>query len=180
MLKSIAWLQNTFRVGKKIWTSNDAQNSRAIAGIAYALATNRTIGEFDTGMSIYNRKHETSEDIQLMLDGVEHPDFIKIAYAELLKHSHSGIIYNRKFEYRNQYIKLSYGNRNGYRYNNISCQFNTYGPRTFLKEHKLYTYLMDCCCNNPQSRILSIIEMDKGLDIMVEILDSIDDRYNYP
>ncbi len=62
MYKSMAWLQNTFRVGKKIWTSNNVENERAMAGIAYALATNSTIGKFDTGMSIYHRKYRTSDE----------------------------------------------------------------------------------------------------------------------
>lgn len=180
MYKSMAWLQNTFRVGKKIWTSNDAENSRAIAGIAYALATNTDMPKFSTGMSVYNNHYHTQEDIKLMLEGTKHPDFIKTAYNELLKYIQSGIIYNRKFYSKDGWIQLSYGGHRDYGRQTVGCDFNTSGPRTFLKERKLHAYLMQCCCDNPVRRIRDIIEMDEDLDRMDDILSSMDDRDDCP
>lgn len=175
---TFAKLQDLFRVGRKIWCTNNAQNSRTLASIAFNLATNNEYvhGEFSWS---YTFLKSNFSKWQLAINGVDHPLFYQKAMEALLKDSSSGIIYKRELSNLYSYISVFYNKQDKYQRQTVSQQLNSSGPRTFLTEKKLMRYFEHCCSNkNAKQLIMDILYFDRDCDAMDEAIRELDDHYH--
>ena len=170
MQKTMSWLMNNFRVGKKVWFTNDTEVSRTLGGVAYALQTGIPLDQYETGPAIFGRYRGTPGFIEETLSGVKHPDFFKMAFEAVLKTAVAGVVYKRELLHKYEGIRLHYDRSSKYRYESVYVDFNMYGPRAFLKEKKLHSYLIECCLN-PEQKIFDILEHDEDCDRMDEAMD---------
>lgn len=172
MQKTMSWLMNNFRVGKKVWFTNDTEVSRTLGGVAYALHMGIQINQFNTPTGIFGHNRGKPGFTSAVLLGIKHADFFKMAFEAVLGTVSSGVVYKRKIFNKYDYLLLSYDRTNKYRYESVSIDFNMFGPRAFLSEKKLRSYLIECCLN-PEQKIFDILDHDEDCDLMDEVLDEI-------
>lgn len=170
MQKTMAWLMNNFRVGKKVWFTNDTEVSRTLGGVAYALHMGIPLNQFETATGVFGRHRGTLGFTNAVLLGIKHSDFFKMAFKAVLRTVNSGVVYKREIRNKYGYLQLHYDHRSKYSYENVSTDFNMSGPRAFLSERKLHSYLIESCLNAEQ-KIFDILEHDEDCDRMDKALD---------
>lgn len=177
---TFAKLMDIFRVGRKIWCTNNASNSRLLATIAFNLATNMEQVKGDYSYT-YSYARKRNGNIKLIMDGVNHPAFYETAMSALMKDHTSGIIYRRELNSNYKYMSVFYNKQNKYQSQTVSECFNLSGPRTFLTKKKMIQYFKNCCTTKvAQAMIADIILYDEDADRMDEMFENMDDRCDYP
>lgn len=178
-MKTLAQLANTFRVGRKIWCTNNATVSRLLACIAYNLAVGYNNESRDTAWTYGMFSRDCKAWARLDV-GLRHPDFAATALRLLLEDSSNGVIWKREIHTGNgyDYISAHYQRHDLFATQSISVTaFNQDGPRTFLTERKMRQYFAQCICNAGEM-IVDILEFDRDMDVLEEALDSIYGAYD--
>lgn len=168
MQKTMSWLMNNFRVGKKVWQINDTEVCRTLAGFAYVLLMGYKPDEYN--VRHYYHEQRKAGDLSKLLEGCELPNFVELAFQELWKQVVSGVIYKRILNHKYGGIELHLDRKNQYSYDSVYTNFNMDGPRTHLTERQMKAYLLDACLN-ARSRILYIADFDNECDQLDDAMD---------
>lgn len=171
-MKTLAQLANTFRVGRKIWCTNNATVSRILACVAYNLAVGYNNENRNTAWT-YGMFSRDRKLWPMIAEGLSHPDFASIAMRLLIEDSSSGVIWKREVKSGENYAYVSayYQRHDKFSTQSISANsFNQEGPRTFLSERQMRQYFAQCICN-AGGLITDILEYDLELDALDEMLD---------
>lgn len=177
-VKTLAQLANTFRVGRKIWCTNNATVSRLLACVAYNLAVGYNNENRNTAWT-YGMFSRDCKLWPMVTSGLRHPDFASIAMRLLIEDSSNGVIWKREVKTGDSYAYVSayYQRHDKFAAQSISADsFNQEGPRTFLSERQLRQYFAQCICN-ASGLIADILEYDRELDALDEMLDDCHEDY---